>query len=77
MRLMVEFQCKHEHITERLVDSDTRQITCPKCGENAIRLMGMPSVRLEPYSGAFPGAYHSWERKRADKIAADNRRNGA
>ena len=40
--------------------------TCQFCGGRAVQQMGMPTVRLEGITGAFPGAHHKWAQIRED-----------
>ena len=60
MRLFRDFLCEYcgEEI-ERYVDADTRTTPC-QCGNDAVRLIGMPRVALEGCSGHFPGAHSHW-----------------
>lgn len=74
---MFEFVCDDGHITERLISDDVRESECRECGKPATRIMSKPMVKLEGVTGDFPGAYYSWERKRAEKLAADRKRTEA
>jgi hypothetical protein len=73
-RRLFDFLCEQGHTTEGLVDTEVSEITCKVCGEAAKRLISAPRVNLEPFSGAFPGAYHAWNRKRAEKLAQDRKK---
>lgn len=68
MNRFFDFQCKHDHVTERFVDSEIREIICPVCGEEAHRLISTPRVSLDGISGDFPGAADKWVQKRAEKL---------
>lgn len=70
-----EFVCPQGHISEAYVDSDTRTTQCKECDQTASRIISATSVKLEGVTGAFPGAYHSWERKRAEKLKAEQKKN--
>ena len=70
-----EFVCTNSHLTEKLVDSEIRTINCLVCGTPAERIVSTPTVKLEGVTGDFPGAAMQWERKRAEKIAAEQRQN--
>jgi len=48
------------------MDTEVTQIICQECGCDAVQLMGMPTVRLEGLTGAFPGAHHKWAQIRED-----------
>lgn len=59
-RLMREFQCQDcGKITERFIDTNAGYTECP-CGSVAYRVIGMPTVKLEGITGAFPGAHSRW-----------------
>lgn len=73
MLRVFDFQCPNDHITESFVNSDTREINCMVCGQTASRLVSTPRVSLEGTTGAFPGAAMQWERKRAEKIKAEQK----
>ena len=72
---MFEFACAEGHITERFVDTETRTTDCSVCGKLAERIISQPMVKLEGVSGAFPGAYHAWERKRTEKLKQEQKKN--
>jgi len=66
MRQMFDFHCAScGNVFERLIDSTLRATPC-ECGETANRVMGMPTVKLEGITGAFPGAHDRWARIRED-----------
>lgn len=73
-RRMFDFLCEQGHTTESLVDTEEFKSTCKVCGKEAKRLISAPRAYLEPFSGAFPGAYHAWNRKRAEKMAHDRKK---
>lgn len=67
MRTLRDFQCPFcTKITERLVEAEIETIACPCCESDAGQLIGMPTVRLEGVTGAFPGAHDRWARIRED-----------
>ena len=68
-----EFVCAEGHITESYIDSELRTSTCKECGESAIRIVSRPMVKLEGVTGDFPGAAMQWERKRNEKIKAEQK----
>lgn len=76
MLRVFDFQCPNDHITESFVNSDTREINCKVCGQTASRLVSTPRVSLEGTTGDFPGAAMQWERKRAEKIKAEQKASG-
>lgn len=75
MRRMFDFQCEEGHTHEAFVDSEVRNKSCLECGKDAVRLVSGPQVQLEGITGAFPGAYYAWNRKRAEKYAQERKKN--
>lgn len=73
MRRMFEFACEEGHISEAYEDETVRQIACQSCGVEANRIVSAVRSNLEGLSGAFPGAYHAWERKRSEKLAQERK----
>lgn len=74
MRRMFEFKCEDNHISEALVDDTVRELSCRACGKQATRIVSSVRSNLEGITGAFPGAYDSWERKRSEKMAQERKR---
>lgn len=74
MRRMYEFACEDSHISEALVDQETREIPCKECGKPATRIVSAVRMELEPFTGSFPTAYSQWNRKRAEKQAIEVKR---
>lgn len=72
---LFEFLCANSHRTEALVDPDTQHLFCSKCGKEAARVISAPAMKLEGYTGSFPTAYDSWERKRSEKLAIERKQN--
>ena len=67
MRQLHDFECQDcGEILEKLVDANTRAAEC-LCGGKAIRMMSMPTVRLEGITGDFPGASDRWARIREER----------
>ena len=73
-RRMFVFLCEQGHTTEALVDTEVFTITCKTCENEAKRTVSAPRPRLEPFSGAFPGAYYSWNTRRAEKMAQERKK---
>jgi len=69
-----EFVCEDGHISEALVEADTRQINCKECAKLAQRIISKPMVKLEGVTGDFPGAAMQWERKRNEKMQQEAKR---
>ena len=72
-----EFVCVGEehHLFEKLTDTETKTLVCPHCGELSNRIVSTPRISLEGYTGSFPGAAISWERKRAEKLSQERKSN--
>lgn len=75
MKRMFEFMCEEGHISESLTEPEDRQISCRCCGKLAERIISSPSINLEPFSGSFPGAYDAWNKKRAEKLKQEKKKN--
>ena len=73
-RRMFEFVCEDSHISEALVSSDVREISCRACGKKATRIVSAPVMKLEPFTGSFPTAYDAWERKRVEKFTIERKK---
>ena len=41
MRMLRNFKCKNEHITEKLIDSSINSIVC-ECEEEALKMLSAP-----------------------------------
>lgn len=75
MKRIFEFVCEDGHVSEALVDSETRSISCKECGKEATRIISMPQVKLDGCSGHFPSAYDAWSKKRSEKLAQERKKN--
>jgi hypothetical protein len=76
MLRVFDFLCPNDHLSESFVNSITREINCPVCGQTALKQISTPRVSLEGTTGAFPGAAMQWERKRAEKLKAEQKASG-
>jgi hypothetical protein len=76
MLRVFDFLCSNDHLSESFVNSVTREINCPVCGQTALRQIGTPRVSLEGTTGSFPGAAMQWERKHAQKLKAEQKASG-
>ena len=76
MRRMYDFKCVlHNHLFEAFIESEVRTTMCNQCESEAERIVSMPMIRLEGVSGDFPGAAMQWERKHAQQLAVERKRN--
>ena len=73
-RRMFEFLCEDGHVSEALVSSDVREISCRACGKKATRIVSAVQTKLEPFTGSFPTAYDAWERKRSEHFAIERKK---
>ena len=74
-RRIFEFLCANSHRTEAFVDDDTQHLFCSKCGAEAARIISAIRLNLEGCTGSFPTASDSWVRKRAEKLAQEQKAN--
>ena len=66
MKQLRDFACETcGTVQERFINNEVVQVDCA-CGAIANRLIGMPTVKLEGISGAFPGAHAKWAKIRED-----------
>lgn len=75
MRRMYEFVCEDSHVSEAFVDEEVRTTPCKECGKPATRIVSAVQMKLEPFTGSFPTAYDAWTRKRAEKLAIEQKQN--
>ena len=75
MLRVFDFICPNHHTTELFVSNQTFETTCPVGGEQAQRAVSAPNVKLEGWSGSFPGAAMKWEKKHMEKMAQERKRN--
>lgn len=68
-----DFLCRQEHITEAYVDSDVRSIKCHTCEQDADRIISSPAIKLEGWSGSFPGAANKFDRIHREKLKAEQK----
>jgi len=72
-----DFKCSNGHVFDELVKYEVDKLPCPTCGLEASRQVSAPMVRLDGTDPSFPGAYDSWERKRAKRIAEERKKSYA
>jgi len=73
MKTLNDYKClRCDAVQERFTDAAF--MTCT-CGGVMDKQRGMPTVRLEGITGAFPGAADRWAKIREDKHRIDSRRN--
>lgn len=74
-RRIFEFLCANSHRTEALIDDSVTHLQCSKCGAEAAKIISAIRLNLEGCSGSFPTAADSWVRKRAEKLAIEQKQN--
>jgi predicted nucleic acid-binding Zn ribbon protein len=75
MLRVFDFICPNGHRNELFVSAQTDETKCPECDKLAQRVISAPSVKLEGWSGSFPGAAMKWEKKHKEKMAQERKRN--
>ena len=76
MKRMYEFVCGEcHHITEKLTGYETVNVKCVTCGSSSIRKVSAPAIKLEGWSGSFPGAANKFDRIHREKLAAEQKAN--
>jgi len=61
---------KHEHF---VADADVATVECKTCGKPAARCVAAPQFKLEPFTGAFPGAADKWVRTRDERMKQERK----
>lgn len=75
MKRIFEFCCEDFHITEAYIDDSVREKECPICSKNAKRVVSSPAIKLEGWSGSFPGAANKFDRIHREKLKAEQKAN--
>jgi hypothetical protein len=70
-----DFTCSNGHTTEHFTSHTQEEIKCPVCSSPAFKQISSPSVKLEGWSGSFPGAAMKWEKNRRAKMAQERKQN--
>lgn len=74
MKRIYEYACEDGHKTEALTDYETVSVTCG-CGKEAFRALSAPAIKLEGWSGSFPGAANKFDRIHREKLKAEQKAN--
>lgn len=72
---MYDFVCVCGQRTEELVVYETSEIPCGGCGGVALKTISAPAIKLEGWSGSFPGAANKFDRIHREKLAAEQKAN--
>lgn len=67
-----DFLCHNGHRVERFVNADIVEHEC-ECGALGKRQVAAPRAKLEPFTGAFPGAADKWVRDRESHMAKERK----
>lgn len=74
MKKLFNFSCREcDEYFEKLIEY-TQITECPSCGGQADKVITAPTIKLEGYSGAFPGAAMQFDRKHRQKLAEERKR---
>jgi len=57
--------------------SEISETTECMCGATALRQMSTPRVFLEGVTGDFPGAAMKWDKKHAEQLKVEKKRNSS
>ena len=75
MRLLFDFQCSDNHVTEAYVSSDVTEHPCGSCANTAQRIISPVRSKLDAISGDFPGATMKWAKNRQKQIEHERKTN--
>ena len=70
-----DFLCEDDHVHEAFVESEVRTISCKTCSKDAHRMVSSPAIKLEGWSGSFPGAAAKFDRIHREKLKAEQKAN--
>tara|TARA_R110000751_G_scaffold307799_1_gene431666 strand:- start:2533 stop:2805 length:273 start_codon:yes stop_codon:yes gene_type:complete len=73
MRIIRDFQCSNDHITEKFLENTVESIECPECGEPSNKLISPVRSHLDVVTGDFPGATAKWARGREKQIQRERK----
>ena len=76
MLRVFDYLCPNGHRTE-MFTSEVSETTECMCGEKALRQMSTPRVFLEGVTGDFPGAAMKWDKKHAEQLKVEKKRNSS
>jgi hypothetical protein len=73
-KLLFDFGCTADptHVFEELIEPECRELTCPRCGELAKRLIS--GTHVDPKMGLtndFPTMARKWEKKTRQRAKTD------
>ena len=74
MKRIYEYACENGHRKDALTDYETVSVPC-ECGKAAFRALSAPAIKLEGWSGSFPGAANKFDRRHQDKLKAEQKAN--
>jgi predicted nucleic acid-binding Zn ribbon protein len=75
MKRMFDFVCLCGQRIEKLTDYETDSVQCGDCGSQAYKTISAPAIKLEGWSGSFPGAANKFDRIHREKLAAEQKAN--
>ena len=74
MKRFYDFVGESGHRIEKLTDYEAVNVQCD-CGGQAHRVISTPAIKLEGWSGSFPGAANKFDRIHREKLAAERKAN--
>ena len=72
-----DYACSNGHFTEHFTSTMEEEIKCPECGLLATRQICSPQFKLEGLTGDFPGAAMKWDKKHAEQLKVEQKRNSS
>lgn len=71
MKKIFNFSCRDCKDSFEKYTEYTQVTECPSCGGQADKVITAPTIKLEGYSGSFPGAAMQFDRKHREKLAQE------
>lgn len=65
--------CNKTHDMIRKINDRANPGVCPHCGGKTQYVISAPRVALDGTDPSFPGAWHSWEKKREQKMKQERK----
>jgi hypothetical protein len=59
--MLFDFKCQTGHVFEQNVAASVREVVCPECTSNAVRIISAPALKI-PFNADYPGASYKWAR---------------
>lgn len=69
---LFDFKCGAGHTSERFVSSDTKEVDCNECGQQAVKQLSPFGTWTEKHNGVTS---NNWVKKRKQQIAQERKGN--